>query len=141
MKYIRRVTFKSLQEKDPKLSVEILNKLNKAVHEALSAKSSEGAHVAQEATEAINIIDTVASHALAPAFGESNCFNDCDTRQKCNIITENFGEEHVRAHLANMSNTGSNESEDDSDPDFHRGEETQQAPPLKIHSVFRKKQC
>ena len=82
------------------MSVEILNKLNKAVHEALSAKSSEGALVAQDATEAINIIDTVASHALVSAFGESNCFDDCDTREKCNVITENFGDEHVRAPRA-----------------------------------------
>ncbi len=123
LKYIRRVTLKSLQETDPTVLVEILNKLNKAVHEALSAKSSEGALVAQEATEAINLIDTVASHALASTF-EENCFDDFDTREKCNIINENFQEEHVRAYLANMSNTGSNESEDDSYPDFHRGEET-----------------
>jgi hypothetical protein len=117
------VTLKSLQETDPTVLVEILNKLNKAVHEALSAKSSEGALVAQEATEAINLIDTIASHALTSTFGE-NCFDELDTREKCNIINENFGEEHVRAYLANMSNTGSNESEDDSYPDFHRGEET-----------------
>ena len=123
LKYIRRVTLKSLQETDPTVLVEILNKLNKAVHEALSAKSSEGALVAQEATEAINLIDTVASHALASTF-EENCFDDFDIREKCNIINKNFQEEHVRAYLANMSNTGSNESEDDSYPDFHRGEET-----------------
>ena len=49
--------------------------------------------IAQEATEAINIVDTVASHALVSAFGESNCFVDFDTRQKCNVITENFGDE------------------------------------------------
>ena len=124
LKYIRRLTYKNLQEKDSKLLAGVLETLNKAVHEALSTKSSEGASVALEATEKINIIDTVASNALVSAFGDSDCFEGCDIREKCNIIIEHLEDEHVRAYLANVSNTGPNESGDDSDSDFHRGEET-----------------
>ena len=102
----------------------VLKQINKSVHDALTAKSPESAQIAQEAAMAVNLIDTVASHALTCAFG-GNCFDDFDTRDKCNIINEQFEEEHVRrAYLANMPNTGSNESEDDCDQDFHRGEET-----------------
>ena len=119
----------------------VLETLNKAVHEALSTKSSGGASVALEATEKINIIDTVASNALVSAFGDSDCFEGCGIREKCNIITGHFEDEHVRAYLANASSTGSNESGDDSDSGFHRGEETQQASPLKIHLAYLKKRC
>ena len=111
---------------------DVLATLNKAVYEALSKNSSEarGASVALEATEKINTIDIVASNALISAFGDSDCFEGCDTIEKCNIIFENFEDElveHVRAYLANVSSTGSNavgESGDDSDSDFYRGEET-----------------
>ena len=59
---------------------DVLATLNKAVHEALSKNSSEGESVALEATEKINIIDTVASqaNALISAFGDSDCFEGCD---------------------------------------------------------------
>ena len=80
---------------------DILATLHRSVHEALSKNSPEGANVALEATEIINIIDTVASNALISAFGNSDCFEECDTIEKCHIIFQNSDDEHdVRAYLA-----------------------------------------
>ena len=76
--------------------VGILNKLNKAVHEALSAESSKGAHVAQEATEAIHIIDKVASHALASAF-ESQIVLMIVTQGKSAILSLKILEKNMSA--------------------------------------------
>ena len=116
------MTLQSLQETDPKLLAGVLKQINKSVHDALTAKSPESAQIAQEAAMAVNLIDTVASHALTCAFGGDYCFDDLDTRDKCDIISEQFDEEHVRR--AYSANTESNESEDDCDQDFHGGEET-----------------
>ena len=121
LRHIRKVTLKSLEETDPKLLAGILKQINKSVHEALTAKSPESAQIAQEAAMAVNLIDKVASHALKCAFG-GDCFDNFDTRDKCDIISEQFDEEHVRR--AYSANTESNESEDDCDQDFHGGEET-----------------
>ena len=122
LRNIRKVTLQSLQETDPKLLAGVLKQINKSVHDALTAKSPESAQIAQEAAMAVNLIDTVASHALTCAFGGDYCFDDLDTRDKCDIISEQFDEEHVRR--AYSANTESNESEDDCDQDFHGGEET-----------------
>ena len=87
-----------------------------------------------------NQIDTEASNALISIFENIDYSEECDTLKKCHIISKDLKDEDVHAYLANAPSTGPNESGENSDSDFHSAEDTSQAPPLKVHLAFLKKQ-